>query len=248
MVEWIVDGSEILMAAMKVAMVGERDGRIEVKQLSPADADQVVDLERRSFIPSLQAQRETVLKRFKLGHRMIGACRNGHLIGLACYSYGTLNPADIRTLPKSEKELCLQNVPCEYDTVFLYNLELDPSHRGGSLWRRLVTTALIQARTDRCRHGVANVRVVSYAGGDPRYPQDRGTHKPDVREAIDAYLAGGPFPDETILEQDPLLGLYHRVPGCRFLWIVPNYAPDDLATGGIRIILYFDLPAGRSRL
>jgi len=216
--------------------------------LTPADADRIVDLERRSFIPILQVERGTVLRRFALGHRMLGLDTQNELVGMASFSYGRLDRNDIGTLPKSVKELCLQAVPAGYDTVFLYNLELDPRFRGRTWWKTLVTGALVQARSDGCTHGVANVRVVSYAGGDPRYPQDRVVHKPELRAAIDAYLSGGPFPEDRLLEQDPLLALYHRIPGCRFLWIVSNFAPDDRATGGIRVILYFDIPPERARL
>jgi len=129
-----------------------------------------------------------------------------------------------------------------FDTVFVYNLEIDPRSRGLRGWRGLVRGAFDRATADGCTRGVANVRPVSYAGGDPSLPQESVRQIPEVRKAIDDYLAGGAFPADEVLELDPLLGLYHRNGGCRFLWIVPNFAPGDHATGGIRVILYFELP------
>ncbi len=217
------------------------DSSPRLTELSPADADRIVDLERRSFIPALQVARETVLARFQLGHHMLGIQQDDRLIAMASFSYCRIDPLDFGTFPKTLKELCLQPTPRDFDSALLYNLEVEPQSRGQLHWQTLFRAALQRAVSAGCRQGFANARVPSYAGSDPRFPQERVAHRPDVRAAIDAYLAGGPFPGDEILIKDPLLAIYRRLTGCKFLWIVPNFAPDDTATGGVRVIMYLDL-------
>jgi ribosomal protein S18 acetylase RimI-like enzyme len=219
------------------------DSQSQLVDLTPADADRIVELERRAFIPVLQVARETVLARFILGHQMLGIEQGDRLVAMASFAYCRIDPEDFGTLPKTLKELCLQPKPDKFDSALMYNLEVEPNSRGRWHAHTLFRTALERAVADGCRHGFANSRIPSYAGSDPRYPQERVAHQPEVRAAIDAYLAGGQFPSDEVLKSDPLLAIYYRFTKCKFLWIVPHFAPDDIATGGIRMIMYSDLTA-----
>jgi len=65
--------------------------------------------------------------------------------------------------------------------------------------------------------------------------------KPRLKGAIDRYLSGGSFPTNEEFLEDSTLALYHRLTGCRFLWIIPGFASSDVAAGGIRVIVYGQL-------
>jgi hypothetical protein len=209
--------------------------------LTPHDIERIVDLERRSFIPPLQVLPETLQKRFDLGHQMLGIEESGRLIAMASFCYCAIDPADFTTFPKTMKELCQLPQPAKFETELLYNLEVEPQSRGHVHWRVLVKEVCQRGAAAGCRHGLANARIPSYAGSDSRYSQERIAQQPEVQRAIDAYLGGGPFPSDETLMKDPLLAIYRRFTGCRFLWIVPGLAPDDIATGGIRAVVHVDL-------
>ena len=209
--------------------------------LTAADADRIVELERRSFIPCLQATTETVLKRFRLGHYMFGLEHEGRLVGMVSFCYGHFDPSERESFPKTVKELCLQVVPKEYNAVYIYNLEVEPEHRGRRNATLFIRAAMKKAKEDGCIQAVANARIPSYAGSRPEDRQENISLQPALKAAIDRHLAGGPFPTTDELLLDPLLSLYHHVSGCEFIWIIPDMAPEDIATGGIRVIAWLDM-------
>lgn len=201
-------------------------------ELGPDDARRIVALEERCFIPSLRASEATVLRRFELGHTMLGVKAGDELRALVSFSYGRFDPTDPKAFPGSLEELCLQEVPDDYDTVFVYNLEVHPGERGGRIAGVLVRETLDRAERDGCTYGVANCRIPSYAGAEGI------GRRPAFTAAIDRYLEGGEFPDQREFTRDPTLALYRRLTGCRFLWILPGYVPTDRASGGHRVIAY----------
>ena len=133
-----------------------------------------------------------------------------------------------------ESPIC--NVLATVRAVFVVDLE-GKQRRVNTLFR----PALGRAVGDGCCHGFANSRIPTYASSDPRFPQEQVAYQPQVPAAIAAYLAGGEFPSNEVLRVDPMLAIYYRFTKCQFLWIVPDFAPDDTATGGIRTIMFSDL-------
>jgi len=62
-----------------------------------------------------------------------------------------------------------------------------------------------------------------------------------VRIMIERYLQSGEFPPQEEFLNDPVLALYHRLSGCRFLRLLSNYFPQDKASGGWHVLLYKEL-------
>ena len=206
-------------------------------ELGPRDADEIVALEQRSFIPALQAKKETVLKRFGLGHHMLGLRDAEHLIGMISFSYGNFDPRAFAGFPKTLEELCLQVVPEQYNAAYVYNLEVEPSRRGGTHAKALIWAALRRAEQEGCTAAVANCRVPSYRGST-EFNQEHVPPSKELRRVIDAYLNGGRFPAQQEFLLDPLLALYHRITGCTFLRILPYFAPADDGADPLRVIAY----------
>jgi len=126
----------------------------------------------------------------------------------------------------------------DYNAAFVYNLDVHPHYWGTLCARKLITAMLKRAKSDRCQYAVVDGRPSSYCGTD----WEKVAQNPTVRAAIDRYLSGGDFPTDSELTRDPTLGFYrlvcmsNKVPERRFLWIIPNFLPEDKATNGLRVI------------
>lgn len=214
---------------------------VSVIRLTHKDIERIVALETRCFIPPLQVAAETVRRRLDYEHFMYGAEAEGELVGLVCFSYGCFDPMQRGAFPPTLKELCCQPPVVHPNAVFIYNLELVPQFRGLGHYRQLLRLPMDQAKRDGLCFAVGNGRVPSYAGSIDGSPYEHVRQHPEVRDALDQFLAGGPFPDQSVLMRDPLLASYQRLLGGDFHWILPNFAPDDTASGGIRVIGYREL-------
>lgn len=206
--------------------------------LGKDDIQVIHDLEKSCFLPALQASPDIIEQRFSLGHTMLGIKENDELIAMIGYYYGKFNPDDLSSFPENENALCLQPHGDEYNAIFIYNLEVLPNSRGRLQVKKLLQYALNQASRDDCIYGIGNARIPSYGGSDARFSQESVKQNIPLKNAIDHYLAGGEFPTDAELIQDPILALYYRITKCEFLWILPNYAAGEKATDGIRVIVY----------
>jgi len=206
--------------------------------LGPNDIDRVADLEVCTFDTTIQASRDTILKRMALGHVMIGLEDGGQLAGAVAMSYGRFDPADQSSFPTSEKELSLQSVPAAFNAAYIYSRGIHPAYQGRGYSKLLVNTAWTWAKDAGCAYVVGNPRTASYAGSDPNSSCENIPPRPRFKAAIDRYLAGGPYPSLDELLEDPSLLYFSHLPGATFHWIIPGFAPHDMASGGIRIIVY----------
>ena len=216
----------------------------KVISLSASDADRIVALEQRCFIPPLQAKRETVLRRLALGHRMSGIDVEGELYAMICLRYGWFEPGRDSDFPATETGHCLRPNDAPFNAAFIYNLEVEPRSRGSLLVRDLILTTLAQAVQDGCRFAVATARIPSYNGSDPRFTQEVVPQNLEFRQAIDRYLAGGAYPTREEFLLDPCLALYNRFGNCNFSPVLPGFAPGDTPSGEMRVICWRDIAQG----
>jgi ribosomal protein S18 acetylase RimI-like enzyme len=211
-------------------------------ELTPDDTERIVSLEARSFIPPLQATAEMLRRRFQLGHMMFGLEDGAELVGMIASAYSYFDPCDRRTFPDTECEFCMLPKVDRYNAVYMYNFEVAPGSRGHDYPRMLLLAALTRGNQDGCKYGVACPRIPSYRGSKS-YPQESVEHRPQIQRAIDQHLQGGDYPDLRDMLNDPLLALYYRLGRpwhAKFHWVIPNFAPYDHASGGIRVLLYGD--------
>lgn len=209
--------------------------------------DEILALEQASFAPPLQATAELIRLRLGLGHTMFGMRAGRNLVGMIAFARARFSPNDFASFPKCFSEFSTVPPPASPNAIFIYNLEVLPESRGGRVARTLVHAAINSAVADRLAYAVADGRVTAYNGSEP-CSQERMRRKESLHGSLDRYLAGGPYPKREELLSDPTLALYHRLTGCNFHWIIPNFFPEDRAAGGIRVILYGALStwSGRS--
>ena len=215
-----------------------------VRKMSATDADRIVALERRCFIPPLQVTREVVLRRLALGHSMFGIEFEAQIQALICMRFGWFDPGRADIYPATETEHCLLPNEATRNAAFIYNLEVDPDCRGSLLVRDLILFALGDAIRSGCRFAVATARIPAYNGSDPKYPQESVPQCAQFRGAIDRYLEGGPYPTREEFLLDPCLALYNRFGTCNFSPILRNFSPDDIPSGGMRVVCWRDIAQG----
>jgi hypothetical protein len=219
----------------------------EVVALSQNDVEGILTLERESFPSPLRAERETILQRMKLGHTMLGI-RDGAIIrSMISYSLARFSPDSYDSFPKTFREFSLLPEPSDANAVFIYNLEVARSLRGGRDARLLLRAALDRAKASGCTYAVGDGRISSYAGDDS-CPQAKTSRTQKLRRSVDRYLAGGRFPTDDELLLDPTLALYRRITGAEFLWIIPEFIREDRASGGLRVIVYGPLSTWQTNM
>ncbi len=203
--------------------------------LGVEDIERIMELETTVFDVSIQAERSTILHRFSLGHRMLGAENEaGGLVGAIAFSAANVGPHFAR-LPATFNEYSTQPVPDDAETLCIYSFGIAPVARGTNCPRLLISSAFEDGRRQGLRDVVADGPLPSLAGNDQVRP------RPGVRLAIERYLETGEFPEQEALLQDPVLALYRRLTGCRFVKLLPDFLPDDTASAGWRVLLHRDL-------
>lgn len=209
-----------------------------IRQLSVNDIDAIMDLERSTWDPWLQASKDTIIKRLESGHIMLGYTSRSRLNGLISSSYGYFDPEDYEKFPKTFREFSNRPRLDKYNAAFGYNLAVRPGIRGSPITRNLIMAGIARALSDNCRYIVGDGRCPSYNGsnGKRTYQQSK-----EFKNAIDMFTDNLVFPKKKEFLYDPTLALYHRVLKCEFLWIMPGFIPEDTSSGGFRIIFYKDL-------
>lgn len=209
-------------------------------QAGKSDIDRLVELENDSWVPELQASREKILKRLELRHVMLCVpdSNGDKFIGKICFSYYAFNPEDLSRFPKNFSEFSSLSKPHYFNTAFVYDLDIAHGYRdGGKLARFLIQESIRKTKAAGCEYIVADGRIPSYGGS-----QEEGIKQNiHFKKLIDKALKKGIFPQQKEFLLDPMLAFYYRVTGIKFLWIIPDFIPEDKASGGIRVILYKEI-------
>lgn len=200
--------------------------------LGPRDIDRIMELEQAAFDTTIRARPETVLKRMSMGHQLLGAKIDDQLVGAIGFSTTTLGPDDFSGVPTTFKEYSTQTVPAGADTVCIYSLGIVPKARSLSCARLLIDSAFDYGRVHGMARVIADGPLPSFAGNEQVRP------RPEVRRMIERYLATGEFPSRSDFLKDPVLALYARLTGCDFVRLIEGFLPEDLASGGWRVLLH----------
>lgn len=208
--------------------------RFEVTEVGAADIDAVMELEAVAFTPQMQAGRDKVLRRFAMGHHMLGAFHQGRLVGSIAFSFMRFSPDAVDRLPRTFAAYSTQPVPEDADTLCIYSLGVVASARGLACTPPLIRASLDMARAQGLRAGTADGPLPSLNGNDQVRP------KPAVRRLVDDFVRTGIMPPQEDFLQDPVLALYARLTGCHVIALLPDFIPEDTASGGWRALLYLE--------
>ena len=221
--------------------------------LEKEDIGRIMDLERKTCIPLIQASEETILKRFDLGNLMLGIeeSQNRELIGSMGMRYAKFSPEDYASFPKIFREFSTPEMPVrkDYNSIFVYSFNVSPSKRrkgeGFIIARSLFDSLLEKADREKCRYIVGDGRPASYNGSPEGQNIEWHKQIPEFKDSIDKYLRGGQLPTKEEILLEPTIKVYHRlIKGFNPLWIIPNFFSNDAPAGGLRIILCKDLAKG----
>lgn len=212
---------------------------IRVAELTRHDLHAIGLLEKACWPAALQASPDILQSRFDSGHTMIGAWQGNALLGLIAYRHVMFDPDDIEAFPKDFTEFASGPRQQVFNAVYGYNMSIHPAMRGSHLIRDLLSDAIDRVRAEGCRYIVGDGRCPSYNGGVESGRTVRQSM--EFHMAINRYVSGGHFPTVKEFIADPTLRFFYRTMHCRFLWILPNFFPGDLASGGFRVIYCVDL-------
>lgn len=205
-----------------------------IVDLCKDDMDAILALERVAFPLALQASPSRYEKRFAQGHIMLGY-KDEDLKGIISFSYGVFDMQYPSTIPDCFSDWSTQATPIRFDTVFIYNLGVDPEVRGTSVVPQLVRAALARAKKDGCHQALAEGPIPSYFGsGQVR-------ENPAIRRALDSFALGGPMPSEDLLFEDPHLYFYRKLCRCSIVTVKKDFLLEDTESGGFRAFLHSQL-------
>ena len=189
-------------------------------------------LSRQRFPLICGASRAIIAQRFDKGHLAIGANQGGRLVGVISSYSANFCPFNFLEFPKTFREFSNYISDPLGDSVAIYSFGIHPSAKNIFLVTSLIDTIFRIAKADQRKHVFGEGRVASYGGTDEIRRSNR------LRAAINRFAATGRFPSESDFMSDPILAMYRWVSGCRFHWLIPNFAPTDLPSSGWRVILY----------
>jgi hypothetical protein len=213
--------------------------RFVTRLLRAGEEADLAALETAAWPAPLQASVDKIAKRIELGHRIMVVDRDGELTASVCYVPTADDPFDRSTFPKTFE--AFSSLPRSEPSrcVYVYNLCVHPGHRDGAVVRDVMRAGILDSISLGTRYLVADGRCPAYAGsaGLP----DRVDADDTFRKTIDDWRASGTKPDDDELLRDPVLRFYRRLLDCRFLYLIPDFIPEDIASGGHRVIFIADL-------
>ncbi|MFZ5955676.1 MAG: GNAT family N-acetyltransferase [Nanoarchaeota archaeon] len=213
---------------------------INIVKLGKGDLEKIFNVERKAFIPLIQASKEKICKRFNCGHVYLGANIDNLIVGTLAFRYGTFSPDDYSNFPNTFDKFANQLNSKNSNSIFVYSLGIIPDYRGGKLTKELINCVENYAKKENLNYIVGDGRCPSY-NGSTIFEQENIRQNLEFKRTIDDYMAGGRIPVTKDLLKDSTLAFYHKLIGLDFLWIMQNFIPEDKPAGGYRVILYKQL-------
>ena len=211
-----------------------------IRQATERDALAIAELEAASWPGPLQANDALVRRRFEMGHTMIVAEAGSRLIGAICFVATDNEPLHRDTFPRTFSKFSSIRRSEPPRSLYTYSLCVRPEYRGTKTVNGLLRALIDHGKRSGVRWLVGDGRCPSYAGALIDTP-DTVQLDPKFRESIDQWMLSGNMPVVSEITRDPLLRFYHRTLGCQFLHLMPNFLPEDTASGGFRVIFAIDL-------
>ena len=210
----------------------------QIVLLNKADIDLICSLEKQTWIPELQASRETFLNRLNRNHQMLTIKLNGIYQGLICWRYSDFSIADPDTcFPTNFTDFSLRKDPEEklFQSAFIYNVGVIPSSRGQGVGGLLLQSAFQKIMQSGIRQVFVDSRLPSYNGSHQKGFENVPSN-PDFKIAVDRSFSQQRFPEIREFSLDPRIRFYLRY-GFRPWRILNNFIVDE-SSGNLRVICF----------
>ena len=217
----------------------------KIKKLTKENLEEILDVERKAFIPSIQATEEVIRRRLNKEHVYLGVESGKKLIGTLALRSAHFIPdfADFCRRNPTFLEYAKNDNEQDANAVFVYSIGTIPQHRNGINARNLLQGAFDIAKQKGVVFLVGDARVPSYNGSYNNSDYERFDKNEAVHRAIDEYFKTGILPSRKLIEQDPVAGFYLKVfPKAEVLGITDeNFWKGDEPCGGHMVIEYLKL-------
>jgi GNAT superfamily N-acetyltransferase len=204
-----------------------------IVKLTEADIEKILDVEKRAFIPPLQAERNVISNRLKMNHVYLGAQHNGELVGALAFRYGRFSSDNF---PKKFHEFADNPNAENPNAIFAYSLGIVPEHRNKGYALKLIESVRDCAKTNNVCYIIGDGRCPSYEGS-AEFEQEKIKQNIEFKNAIDEGIRKGILPKSQDLVKDSTLAFYHRFVKADFLFLIPDFIPEDKPAGGHRVII-----------
>lgn len=215
--------------------------RNDCVMLTEADIDRAMALEREIWVPELQAKREIILNRLRLGHRLLAVQNRGKAVGMIGWRYASFSILDSPDdFPR--KFANFANDPsCDKATAksaFIYSVGVKPTARRQGAGSYMLQQAFEKMREFGIDQVFVDSRLPSY-NGSAQPPYEVIPENPEFKEALIRYFTRHKFPTMAELSLDPDIRFYMKN-GFKPWSILKDFIQDQ-HSGNIRIICYLNL-------
>lgn len=213
-----------------------------ILELSLNDIDEILNVERKAFIPALQATEESIRTRLTKGHIYLGVKDQEKLVGTMGLRFANFTPDFTDFLNKNPTfyEYANKENDVNANAIFIYNLGIIPEYRNCSNAKKLIRSVFELAKQKGMKFLVGDSRIPSYNGSSENKPYENIEKNPLVHDAIESYFRTGILPPREIIRKDPVAGFYLTIfPKSKVLGITnPNFCGGDNPSGGCNSIGY----------
>jgi len=203
-----------------------------IQQLDSSMLGAVASFEQQAWPAHMAASHQSLKSRFELRHTMLGAWHNSQLIGLASWRLGWLDKDNQSLFPKNFTEFSGAPNSAPFNAAFVYNLGIHPDFRGKTSTTQLVHAVLNHAQQQGCQYVIGDGRCPSYRGS----PTEGIPQRLNFKNALDNIILDDKTAELEDYLIDPILNFYYRLLKCEFLWVIPDFIPEDISSGGHRVI------------
>jgi ribosomal protein S18 acetylase RimI-like enzyme len=209
--------------------------------LSESDINWICELEKEAWIPELRASKETILKRLRLGHKMLALGNGNKLLGMISWRYDGFYIKDGPSkFPQDFTEFSLKKSAPKPKarSAFIYNLAVRASARKQGVGSSLLQWTFETIRNDGIEQVFVDSRIPSYQGSN--YGEfENVSPANEFAETVNSYFSQSFISEKEKLLVDPILRFY-IANGFR-PWLIKNEFIRDESSGNIRIICYINL-------
>jgi GNAT superfamily N-acetyltransferase len=198
--------------------------------------DTIMELEKATWIPALQASRTTILNRLEGGHRILALRQNSSLAGMAGWRYSSFSVDDSPAVfPLSFLDFSSRRSVdlASANSAFIYNVGVKPADRKQGLGSLLLQHVFERIIQDGVSQVFLDSRMPSYQGsfltGNELIRPD-----PQFKESVDRYFVLKKIPLKRELMLDQTVRFYLKN-GFEPWFLRKNFIHDE-SSGNIRLI------------
>src|SRR3989344_7879518 len=161
-----------------------------IKKLTKENLEEILDVERKAFIPLIQATEEVVRRRLNKEHVYLGVESGKKLIGTLALRFTNFVPDFTIFCIKNPtfSKYAEKDNESNANAIFVYSIGIVPQYRDGVNARNLLQEAFNIAKQKGMEFLIGDARVPSYNGSCQNIPYEQFGKNEKVYKAVDRYF------------------------------------------------------------